>query len=321
MPAGAALRHGARARHQALPVDDPPRLPAADLRAERSSTTSSPTAARRSRSTRRRPTCRRCRSSSRSPPSGSATHDPRATTTGTRRFHDGSGTLDFLFVFSGTSGDLGGGPRLPSNWIADFRRLYDFARGRAAATSPCRRGVQPRDADRHAARRPAANLPPGSFGGQAAAEDDPRAQPRLPQPHAGEDGQARDRASRWPTFLEGQGVNVSALTQGAAARRQTAARARRAHRRRSATALLERHAAVVLRPARGGAQRRAADGRRRADRRRDVPPRDGGQPASRSCATRRSAPDARARTDTTFRMVDLLLFAFEGKKNLLAPLG
>jgi hypothetical protein len=24
---------------------------------------------------------------------------------------------------------------------------------------------------------------------------------------------------------------------------------------------------------------------------------------------------------TTFRMVDLLLFAFEGKKNLLAPLG
>ena len=25
--------------------------------------------------------------------------------------------------------------------------------------------------------------------------------------------------------------------------------------------------------------------------------------------------------DTTFRMVDLLLFAFEGKKTLLAPLG
>ena len=30
------------------------------------------------------------------------------------------------FIFSGHSGDLGGSQRLPSNWIADFRRLYDF---------------------------------------------------------------------------------------------------------------------------------------------------------------------------------------------------
>ena len=36
------------------------------------------------------------------------------------------GTLDLLFTFSGLSGNLGGEPRLPSNWIADFRRLYDF---------------------------------------------------------------------------------------------------------------------------------------------------------------------------------------------------
>ena len=41
-------------------------------------------------------------------------------------FDDGGGALGLLFEFSGTSGDLGGGPRLPSNWIADFRRLYDF---------------------------------------------------------------------------------------------------------------------------------------------------------------------------------------------------
>ncbi len=43
-----------------------------------------------------------------------------------KRFDFGSGFLDFLFDFSGLSGDLGGNPRLPSNWIADFRRLYDF---------------------------------------------------------------------------------------------------------------------------------------------------------------------------------------------------
>ena len=43
-----------------------------------------------------------------------------------RIFDGGAGTLDLLFTFSATSGNLGGGQRLPSNWIADFRRLYDF---------------------------------------------------------------------------------------------------------------------------------------------------------------------------------------------------
>src|SRR5215207_9754994 len=41
-------------------------------------------------------------------------------------FDDGFGTLDLLFTFSAGSGDLGGDQRLPSIWIADFRRLYDF---------------------------------------------------------------------------------------------------------------------------------------------------------------------------------------------------
>ena len=39
---------------------------------------------------------------------------------------DAPGTLVLLFEFSGGSGQLGGELRLPSNWIADFRRLYDF---------------------------------------------------------------------------------------------------------------------------------------------------------------------------------------------------
>ncbi|MGD9695344.1 MAG: heme peroxidase family protein [Thermoleophilia bacterium] len=43
-----------------------------------------------------------------------------------RVFDDGAGSIDLLFEFSGTSGGLGGDPRLPTNWIADFRRLYDF---------------------------------------------------------------------------------------------------------------------------------------------------------------------------------------------------
>jgi len=32
-----------------------------------------------------------------------------------------------LFVFSGTSGNLGGAPTLPSNWLPDWRRLFDLS--------------------------------------------------------------------------------------------------------------------------------------------------------------------------------------------------
>jgi hypothetical protein len=55
-----------------------------------------------------------------------------------RIFDAGSGSLELLFTFSGGSGNLGGSPRLLSNWIADFRRLYDFRRP-AGPGSPCRR--------------------------------------------------------------------------------------------------------------------------------------------------------------------------------------
>ena len=44
-----------------------------------------------------------------------------------RRFPVDQGELFFLFDFSSTGGQLGGGVKLPSNWIADFRRLYPFA--------------------------------------------------------------------------------------------------------------------------------------------------------------------------------------------------
>jgi hypothetical protein len=35
--------------------------------------------------------------------------------------------LNLFFVFSRVSGDLGGSPTLPSDWIADWRRMYDFS--------------------------------------------------------------------------------------------------------------------------------------------------------------------------------------------------
>jgi hypothetical protein len=81
-------------------------------------------------------------------------------------FPDGSGALFFLFDFSGTSGGLGGDElALPSNWIADWRRMYNFA-------SIGRADLKPPPGERNLARRidtllapPLSDLPPGSFGG------------------------------------------------------------------------------------------------------------------------------------------------------------
>ena len=56
-----------------------------------------------------------------------------------KNFDDGAGTLDLLFQFTGMSGDLGGENHLLSIWIADFRRLYDFGRGRPRGPGRARR--------------------------------------------------------------------------------------------------------------------------------------------------------------------------------------
>lgn len=93
------------------------------------------------------------------------------------------GTLPLLFTFSGTSGtlspdgdpgdpDSGGFLRLPSNWIADFRRLFDFSEAthlsaaeRAALTVPAADGNLIRRIDTLLVD-PLKDLPPGSFGGR-----------------------------------------------------------------------------------------------------------------------------------------------------------
>ncbi|MEV4756655.1 heme peroxidase family protein [Micromonospora sp. NPDC049559] len=90
-----------------------------------------------------------------------------------------AGTLELLFRFSGTSGNLspdgelddpesGSLERLPSNWIADFRRLFDFREaGRDDLVVPTTEAVP----GLNLARRidtllvdPLRNLPLGSFG-------------------------------------------------------------------------------------------------------------------------------------------------------------
>ena len=81
------------------------------------------------------------------------------------RFPSGSGSLDLLFTFSGTSGDLGGNLKLISNWIADWRRLYRFSQINHADLNPptgqfnMARRIDSKLVD------PLSALPVGSFGG------------------------------------------------------------------------------------------------------------------------------------------------------------
>ena len=89
-------------------------------------------------------------------------------------------TLPLLFQFTGTSGtlspdgtpddpDSGSLERLPSNWIADLRRLYDFGEaGRQDLTVPADKFNLARRIDTLLAN-PLKNLPMGTFSGQGAA--------------------------------------------------------------------------------------------------------------------------------------------------------
>ncbi|MFE4668832.1 heme peroxidase family protein [Streptomyces sp. NPDC056716] len=95
-----------------------------------------------------------------------------------RLFDNGGGTLALLFRFSGTSGNLSPLPsdltdpesgtfeRLPSNWIADFRRLFDFSEvGRDDLVVEAARFNVAKRIDTLMVNA-LADLPLGSFGGR-----------------------------------------------------------------------------------------------------------------------------------------------------------
>jgi hypothetical protein len=232
-------------------------------------------------------------------------------------FDGGSGTLDLLFTFSATGGNLGGGERLPSNWIADFRRLYDFKEaGRADLGVSAAKFNNAKAIDTHLVD-PLKNLPPKSFGGSGIPANDERrnlafrnlTRAKMVNLATGQQMARfmRDRGVQIATLTKAKlrdgkgGIELSLLTQ---AQRE---------------ALLKDTPLwfYVLREAelndgrmRGVGARIVAETFHRAI--------EGSQASIvRDPAWRPTlGPNS-----TTFRMVDLLLFAFEGKKSLLAPLG
>jgi Animal haem peroxidase len=232
-------------------------------------------------------------------------------------FDDGTGSLDLLFLFSGTSGTLVGEKALLSTWIADFRRLYDFGE----AGRPDLVVAKPRF--NHAMRidtklvNPLRNLPAGSFGGPGVPQDDPRANLAFRN-------LARARmvklatGQQMATFLRGKGVALTPLTRkqlrdgrtGVEFDGLTKAQAESLLKDTPLWFYVLREAEVNRGRLTGVGARIVAETFHRAIE------------GSRFSIVRDPAwrptlgPDS-----STFRMTDLLLFAFEGKKQLLAPLG
>ena len=235
-----------------------------------------------------------------------------------KAFDDGAGTLFWLFVFSATGGDLGGAPRLAADWTADFRRLYDFKE----ANKP---NLAVPDGKFNRAMRldttlvdPLRTLPPGTFGGSdSMAFDNPRrnlAFRNLMRAKMVKLATGQQMA----TFLKGKGVNLTKLTKaqirngngGADLSLLTTSQRDAFLKDTPLWFYIMREAELNNGKLKGVGARIVAETFHRAI--------EGSQA---SIIRDTSFKPSLGPNNSTFRMVDLMLFAFESKKALLAPLG
>jgi hypothetical protein len=223
-------------------------------------------------------------------------------------FDDGFGSLELLFTFSAGSGNLGGGPRLPSNWIADFRRLYDFKEaGRDNLAVPEAKFNRAMRIDTTLAN-PLENLP-GFPADEANLAFRNLARAKMVRLATGQ---------QMATFLKSKGVTLTKLTNAQIRDGNNGVNLDPLTQPQRAELLKDtplwfyilREAELGQGKLKGVGARIVAETFHRAI--------EGSQTSIvRDPAWRpKLGPD-----DTTFRMVDLLLFAFERKKALLAPLG
>jgi hypothetical protein len=232
------------------------------------------------------------------------------------KFPGNFGTLDWMFLFSGLGGNLGGQPRLLSSWIADWRRMFDFpAGGKPLLKSPSGRVNRAMRIDTRLTD-PLSSLPPSTFGGDESVPPMPRnlAFRNLTR------GNMLKLASgqQMVTLLKSKGVDVSPLTRaqilngngGAQLDDLTATERDAVASRTPLWFYILREAELNNGRLDGVGARIVAETFHRAM--------EGSQTSIVRDPTWRPSlgPD-----NTTFRMVDLLLFAFQGKKNLLNPLG
>jgi hypothetical protein len=238
-----------------------------------------------------------------------------------KSFDDDSGvpgSLDYLFQFSALGGDLGGETRLIATWVADFRRLYDFGdANKPGLEVPANKFNRAMRIDTKVVD-PLRHLPPSIVDGPANMPfNDPErnlAFRNLTRANMVTLATGQQMA----TFLTGKGVNLTKLT--AAQIREGQGGIGLGELTQTQRQALVQNTPLwfyVLREAEFNAGRLKGVGARivaetfqRAM--------EGSQ---FSIVNDTSFQPTLGPNSNTFRMVDLLLFAFEGKKSLLAPLG
>jgi hypothetical protein len=234
-----------------------------------------------------------------------------------KNFDAGAGTLDLLFEFSGLSGSLGGGERLPSNWIADFRRLYDFNEvPRADLVVPAAKFNRAMRIDTRLVN-PLRNLPQGSIGPPPVPDLDPKR--NLAFRNLTRANMVRlTSGQKMLRFLKNRGVVMTGLTKaqirdgngGAALETLTAAQRDGLLKKTPLWFYVLREAELNNGKLRGVGARILAETFHRAM-----------EGSTFSIVRDPSWRPTLGPNNTTFRMVDLLLFAFEGRADLLNPLG
>src|SRR3954452_17281748 len=232
-------------------------------------------------------------------------------------FDDGAGTLDLLFEFSATSGTLGGNKRLLNIWVIDWRRMYHFGdAGRADLVVPPEKANTAMRIDTRLVN-PLGELPRGSFGGTPMPATDPRrnlAFRNLTRAAMLQLATGQQMADK----LTSRGVPVTPLTAaqildrngGAVLDELTAPERKNLSEHTPLWFYILREAELNHGRLAGVGARLVAETFHRAI--------EGSQFSIVRDPTWRPSlgPD-----ETTFRMVDLLLLAFDGKKKLLNPNG
>src|SRR5918996_1290305 len=225
-----------------------------------------------------------------------------------KEFDFGTGTLDWLFVFSGGSGDLGGELRLASNWIADFRRLYDFKEaGRADLAVP-------EDKFNRAMRIDTTLVPPlKTLPGFPAAESNLALRNLIRAKMV-----TLATGQQMATFLKNKGVTLTKLTTaqirdgsgGAKLDALTQTQREGLLKNSPLWFYILREAELNQGKLKGVGARIVAETFHRAM-----------EGSDHSIVRDTTFKPSLGPNNTTFRMVDLLFFAFEGKKTLLNPVG
>jgi len=223
-------------------------------------------------------------------------------------FDDGFGSLDLLFSFSATSGNLGGFPRLISSWIADFRRLYDFpAGGHATLGVPAAKFNEAMRIDTRMVN-PLQFLP-GLSGDEANLAFRNLTRANMVKLATGQ---------QMVTFLRSKGVSLTKLTRaqlhhgdgGADLSGLSSAQRDRILTDTPLWFYILREAELNGGKLTGVGARIVAETFHRAM-----------EGSEHSIVRDTAFKPSLGPNQTTFRMTDLLFFAFEGKKSRLAPLG